>query len=135
MNVLIVSEYPLVRELLRSSLKPLSYISYIHLSSGNDINFISKNFDTSGYEIVIYDLDSAKKSSENMYFSMLNTINDRSLVKHGFFSLIVLASDTQVRQLKNRISFCEDYMIKKPFTFRCIEETVKHVLGLNLMLM
>ncbi|CAB1255113.1 response regulator [Vibrio cholerae] len=127
MNILVVSEYPIIRELLRSALRPLSHITHIQLSGGNDLNVIKQRVDTGSHDLVIYDLDSVKKDPTNVITSMLDAINDKQLVKYGLSSLIVLSNEAQVGQLKNDLDFRDHCVITKPFTFKNVQQIVKNI--------
>ncbi|NAW90830.1 response regulator [Vibrio sp. V09_P4A23P171] len=127
MNILVVSEYPIIRELLRSALRPLNHITHIQLSGGNDLNVIKQRTDTGSHDLVIYDLDSVKKDPTSIIISMLDAINDKQLVKYGLSSLILLSNEAQIRQFEDDLNFCEHFVITKPFTFKNVQQIVKNI--------
>lgn len=127
MNILVVSEYPIIRELLRSALRPLSHISHIQLSGGNDLNVIKQKVDTGSHDLVIYDLDSVKKDTANVIACMLDAINDKQLVKYGLSSLIVMSNEAQIGQFHSVLDFCQHCVITKPFTFKDVQQVVKNI--------
>lgn len=130
-NVLVVSEFNSIKELLRSALKMDPNIASVTVSGDNDLGSLgskfSLNFHSGMPDIIMYDLDSIKKEPQWKIERMLNTLQSMKNTQSQMPSLIVVSSSHQLNSLQKNVQFIESYVITKPFTFKQVAQVVKNV--------
>lgn len=134
LNVLVVSDYNPVRELIRSALRNHPYVDEIKLLSGTGVkaqSHVNARSQQNASDVIVYDLDSYQHSPEKQLERMEEVIATKSLTKHGASSLVVVASDVQLGKLQSKVCFLDAYLITKPFTFKQVVQMVNNVWTTN----
>lgn len=135
-NVLVVSEFNVIKELLRSALKMQKDIVSIRLSTENELRSFKKAcFNSRGdvLNIVFYDLDSIKETPSWKMDRMIDTYISMQNKKIGMSSLVILSSEGQLSLLRRKVTFIDEgSIIKKPFTFKQIIQVVNNIWTSNI---
>ncbi|MGL4843606.1 MAG: hypothetical protein ACRC2Y_03100 [Aeromonas veronii] len=135
-NVLVISEFNAIKDLLRSALKTQPNIDNIMLSGdGNwnlSLNKFSFNSMTDVSDVVIYDLDSMEKEPRWKLDRMFDALLNIQIAKHGMSSLVVISSEHQLKLLQREVNFIEGFVITKPFTFKQVAQVVNNIWTSNL---
>lgn len=135
-NVMVVSEFNYIRELLRSALKVQSNVGDVIISCDSDFNAHMNNFSfkyrLAGPDIVLYDLDSLRNEPRWKVERMLDYFLDSQSAKYGMSSIVIVSSAYQLNALRRYVSFIDGYVILKPFTFKQVTQVVNNVWTSNL---
>jgi hypothetical protein len=133
-NVLVVSEFNIIKDLLRSALKNQQNIGSVTLSNDSTLTAVSSDFSfnrrTDTPDIVVYDLDSLIKTPQCKLEKTLDSFNNSKVARFGLSSLIILASEMQLKRLRDDEGLdgmTSVQFITKPFTFRQITQVVNNV--------
>lgn len=130
-NISIVSEFNVIKDLLRSALKSQSNIDNVTIFNDTTLSVIGSTFKLNQCshrpDIIVYDLDSLLKTPKYKLAKMLDFVRNKNISKCGISSLIVVTSETQLKRLNYNIGLPSDRIILKPFTFRQITYVVNNV--------
>ncbi|MGR1225495.1 hypothetical protein ACUVMQ_21430 [Aeromonas veronii] len=134
-NILVISEFDSIKELIRSAFKKMSETVTVAVSGDNELGTLGSkfclNFHSSLPDIIIYDIDSIKKEALWKVERMLNTFLWIQKNQRHTPSLIIASSFYQLHILQKNIHFIEDYVIIKPFTFKQVIQVVNNVSNCN----
>ncbi|MBM0493202.1 hypothetical protein GNZ06_19340 [Aeromonas jandaei] len=133
-NVLVVSEFNIIKDLLRSALKNQQNVGSVTLSNDSTLTAVSADFSfnrrTDTPDVVVYDLDSLVKTPQCKLEKMLDSFKNTKIARFGLSSLIIVASETQLKRLQDDESLDgmnSVQIITKPFTFRQVTQVVNNV--------
>ncbi|MGL6627390.1 hypothetical protein [Aeromonas jandaei] len=133
-NVLVVSEFNIIKDLLRSALKNQQNVGSVTLSNDSTLTAVSADFSfnrrTDTPDVVVYDLDSLVKTPQCKLEKMLDSFKNTKIARFGLSSLIIVASETQLKRLQDDEGLDgmnSVQIITKPFTFRQVTQVVNNV--------
>ncbi|QVK20084.1 response regulator [Mycoplasmatota bacterium] len=117
MNVIIIEEDPMVREVILEYIKEVNSVSKVYTS--NDIDISKEKLLSGMYQLLILDI----KSYNNIGISILREIRDKIID----IEVLVISSESNINVIKNINRYgIADYILK-PFSRSRLKKSIKRI--------